>query len=100
MKIKNWCYHMLLLEVLYYIIRNCGKVICLHYLGENHQIHTCNIVFEQMEHKFHYWVLHSCYVLRVEIAKLISVIGIIIFKGLLVVVTYCLLPKDEINGIS
>jgi len=40
------------------------------------------------------------YLLRVEIFKPISAMGILVIKGLLMVVTYHLLPKDEANGIS
>jgi hypothetical protein len=38
--------------------------------------------------------------LRVEIPKLINVIGILVTKRLLVVITYRFLPKDEANGIN
>jgi hypothetical protein len=40
------------------------------------------------------------YMLRVEICKPIIAMGILVTKGLLMVVTYHLLPKDEANGIS
>jgi len=40
------------------------------------------------------------YLLRVEILRPISAMGILVTKGLLMVVTYHLLPKDEANGIS
>jgi hypothetical protein len=39
-------------------------------------------------------------ILRVEIPKLIIVISILITKGLLVIITYHFLPKDEINRIN
>jgi hypothetical protein len=38
--------------------------------------------------------------LRVKIPKKISVIGILIIKKLLMVVTYNFLSKDETNGIN
>jgi hypothetical protein len=38
--------------------------------------------------------------LRVETPKLINAMGILIIKGLLMVVIYHLLPKDETNGIN
>jgi len=38
--------------------------------------------------------------LRVKIPKLISAMGILVIKGLLVVETYYPLPKDEANGIN
>jgi hypothetical protein len=38
--------------------------------------------------------------LRVEIPMLINAMDILITKGLLVVITYHLLPKDEVDGIS
>jgi hypothetical protein len=37
---------------------------------------------------------------RVEILKLISVMGILITKRSLVTIIYYFLPKDEINGIN
>jgi hypothetical protein len=38
--------------------------------------------------------------LRVEILKLISAKGILVTKGLLMVITYHPLLKDEANGVS
>jgi hypothetical protein len=40
------------------------------------------------------------YLLRVEILRPISAMGILVTKGLLMVITYYLLPKDEANGIN
>lgn len=38
--------------------------------------------------------------LRVEILRLTSAMGILVTRGLLVVITYYLLLKDEANGVS
>jgi len=61
----------------------CWKII------EHIEIHVCVYNVQHM-----IWLL-----LKVEILKLISAMGILITKGLLVTIIYSLLLKDEINEI-
>jgi hypothetical protein len=52
----------------------------------------------ESSHVFPY-IIHTT-LLRVEIPKLISAMGILVTKSLLMIISYHLLLKDEVNGIS
>ncbi len=67
---------------------------------KNIDIQSKGLVMSMNEssHVFPY-IIHTT-LLRVEIPKLISAMGILVTKSLLMIISYHLLLKDEVNGIS